>query len=247
MSVAVVTGAGSGIGRALAGQLAAEGHLVHLADQAPTAKLADDLGGIPVTLDVANAEEMHRLAHAAADARIVCLNAGIVGSTMGAPWEADPAEWRRVLDVNLGGVVNGLRAFVPRLLAHRARAHLIITASLAGLLTFPGGGAYAATKHAVVAVAEQAALALAGTNVTVTVLCPALVRSGMSPMGADPAEVAAEALAAARAGRFLVVPDDWSGAIRQRVDVLLDGFPPQPPSAPSDGDGLRGTGAPPGH
>ena len=236
MSVAVVTGAGSGIGQALARQLATEGHLVHLADQAPTTDLAADLGGIPVTLDVANVEDMERLAGAAADARVVCLNAGIVGSTMGAPWEADPAEWRRVLDVNLGGVVNGLRAFVPRLLAHGAPAHLIVTASLAGLLAFPGGGAYAATKHAVVAVAEQAALGLAGTNVTVTLLCPALVRSGMSPVGADPAEVATEALAAARAGRFLVVPDDWTGAIRQRVDVLLNGFQPQPPSAPPDDD-----------
>jgi NAD(P)-dependent dehydrogenase (short-subunit alcohol dehydrogenase family)/uncharacterized glyoxalase superfamily protein PhnB len=234
MSVAVVTGAGSGIGRELARQLAAEGHHVHLVDQASTADLAADLGGVPVTLDVADAQAMHRLAEEAADARIVCLNAGIVGATTGAPWEADPVEWQRLLDVNLGGVVNGLRAFVPRLLAHGQPAHLIITASLAGLLAFPSGGPYAATKHAVVAVAEQAALALAGTNVTVTLLCPALVRSGMSPVGADPAEVAADALAAARAGRFLVVPDDWTRAIRQRVEVLLDGLQPQLPSTADD-------------
>ena len=239
MSIAVVTGAASGIGRALASQLAREGHLVHLADLAPTRTLADELGGVPVTVDVADPADMQRLAATAVGARIVCLNAGMVGTSTGAPWDADPDEWQRVLAVNLGGVVNGLRAFVPGLLAARRPAQLVITASLAGLLTFPGGGAYAASKHAVLAVAEQAALALAGTNVSVTVLCPALVRSGMSEVGADPAEVAAQALAAARGGRFLVSPDEWSGAVRHRVETLLSGSSPQAPdptvASPADG------------
>ena len=232
MTVAVVTGAASGIGRALATQLAAEGHLVHLADRESTSALATDLGGVAATVDVADPEHLQRLAASASDARVVCLNAGIVGAATGAPWEVGPAEWRRVLDVNLGGVVNGLRAFVPQLLASGEPARVLITASLAGLLTFPGGGAYAASKHAVVAVAEQAALALAGTNVSVTVVCPALVRSGMSEVGADPAEVAAEALTAARSGRFLVVPTEWSSAAVGRVQALVSGAAPQPP-APS--------------
>jgi NAD(P)-dependent dehydrogenase (short-subunit alcohol dehydrogenase family) len=70
--------------------------------------------------------------------------------------------------------------------ASRHTRHILITASLAGVLTFATGGAYAASRHAVIAVAEQAALALAGSSVHVTVLCPALVRSGMSNIGVEP-------------------------------------------------------------
>ena len=170
MTSAVVTGAASGNCRALATQLAAEGHEVHLADLAPTADLAADLGGIPHAVDVSRPEDVMRLARQAPDADVVCLNAGIVGSSMGAPWEAPPEEWQHLLDVNLLGVVHGLRAFVPHLIGLPGPGRLLITASLAGLLTFPFGGAYAATKHALIAVAEQAALALRETSVTVT-LC----------------------------------------------------------------------------
>ena len=233
MTSAVATGAASGIGRALATQLAAEGHEVHLADLAPTADLAADLGGIPHAVDVSRPEEVMRLAREAPDADVVCLNAGIVGSSMGAPWEAPPEEWQHLLDVNLLGVVHGLRAFVPHLIGLPGPGRLLITASLAGLLTFPGGGAYAATKHALIAVAEQAALALRETSVTVTLLCPALVRSGMSPDGADPVDVAAEALEAARQGRFLVYPEEWASAIRSRTAQLLSGNPIEPPAFPS--------------
>ena len=174
-----------------------------------------------------------RLAREAPDADVVCLNAGIVGSSMGAPWEAPPEEWQHLLDVNLLGVVHGLRAFVPHLIGLPGPGRLLITASLAGLLTFPGGGAYAATKHALIAVAEQTALALRETSVTLTLLCPALVRSGMSPDGADPVDVAAEALQAARQGRFLVYPEEWASAIRSRTAQLLSGNPIEPPAFPS--------------
>jgi len=135
-----------------------------------------------------------------------------------------------VFAVNVGGVVNGLRAFVPRLLSSGRPAHVLITASLAGLAAFPGGGAYGASKHAVVAVAEQAALALTGTAVGVTVLCPALVRTAMSPMGDDPADVAAAALAAVHDGRFAVVPPEWAGAVTQRWERLVAGQRPVAPA-----------------
>jgi NAD(P)-dependent dehydrogenase (short-subunit alcohol dehydrogenase family) len=135
-----------------------------------------------------------------------------------------------VLAVNVGGVVNGLRAFVPQLLAAGQPGHMLITASLAGLATFPGGGAYGASKHAVVAIAEQAALALADTQVGVTVLCPALVRTGMSPVGDEPADVAEEALTAVHEGRFAVVPTAWRQAILQRAEHLTSGLPPTSPT-----------------
>ena len=230
MASAVVTGAASGIGLALAARLAASGHRVHLADVAPTTKLARSLGAVPHRVDVSDPDQVEALAAQTADATVVCLNAGVVGAELGAPWEAPPEEWSRLLGVNLLGVVNGLRAFVPRMLESEQPRRVLITASLAGLLTFPGGGAYAASKHAVVAVAEQAALALAGTHVSVTLLCPALVRSAMSEVGEDPDDVAAAALEAAAAGTFLVVPDEWTHAMIARTSTLLSGQPPEMPT-----------------
>jgi NAD(P)-dependent dehydrogenase (short-subunit alcohol dehydrogenase family) len=112
-------------------------------------------------------------------------------------------------------------------------SRILITASLAGLVTFPGGGAYAATKHAVVAVAEQAAMALLGTDVSVTLVCPALVCSGMSDVGEHPDDVAMAALDAAEAGTFLVVPDEWTHAMTTRTHRLVSGRVPEtPPTAP---------------
>ena len=231
MPPAVVTGAASGIGRALATALAAEGRTVYAADISPIEDIAVGSRIRAVAVDVSDPAQMERLAETASDARLVCLNAGITGETMGAPWEAPMDEWERVLHVNVLGVVNGLRAFVPRLLATGEPAHVLITASLAGLVTFPTGGAYAATKHALVAVAEQTALTLAGSDIGVTVLCPALVRSGMSPEGDDPADVASEALAACRRGIFAVVPAEWRGAVVQRGTDLATGALPQMPAA----------------
>jgi NAD(P)-dependent dehydrogenase (short-subunit alcohol dehydrogenase family) len=230
MRTAVVTGAASGIGRALARQLAAEGHRVHLADISSTEELAADIGGIPAVVDVSSDEHMIRLAAQASNAETVCLNAGIVGSSLGAPWEVPTDEWVRLFEVNVLGVVNGLRAFVPAMVAANRPAHIVITASLAGLLTFPSGGAYAATKHAVVAIAEQTALSLHDTPVTVSVLCPALVRTAMSDVGDDPKDVAAAALAAARAGRFLVMPDEWRTSVLSRTHRLLAGNAPEIPA-----------------
>jgi NAD(P)-dependent dehydrogenase (short-subunit alcohol dehydrogenase family) len=173
---------------------------------------------------------MERVGEAASDAEVVCLNAGIVGSSRGAPWEVPAEEWKRLVDVNVLGIVNGLRAFVPRLSARPESSRIIVTGSLAGLVTFPGGGAYGATKHAVVALAESASLALRGTPVTVTLVCPALVRTAMSEVGADPDDVAAAALAAADEGRFLVVPAAWGGAVPLRAEQLVSGEPPLPPA-----------------
>lgn len=230
MGTAVVTGAAGGIGRALTRRLAATGHQVHTADISDTADLAAEVGGVAHVVDVSRPDDLERLADAAGDAEVVCLNAGVVGDSLGVPWEVPAEEWQRLLEVNLLGVVNGLRSFVPRMLAGGRPGRIVVTASLAGLVTFPGGGAYAATKHALVAVAEQAALALQDTPLTVTLLCPALVRSGMSETGADPDDVAAEVLDAAAAGRFLVVPEEWHEAVTARAEALVTGARPSVPA-----------------
>lgn len=241
---AIVTGAASGIGRALALDIHARGGEVVLVDREPVGlqHTADATGGTAMELDVASPSDYQRLADVAEAPALLCLNAGVISSTDAAPvWEAPPEEWRRVMDINLGGVVNGLRALVPPMLDTGTRHNILIVASLAGLATWPGGGPYAASKHAVVAVAEQAALALADTPITVTVLCPALVRSGMSPLGDDPADIAAHALDAATRGDFAVVPPTWTGAVLRRGHRLASGRQPQTPApnaSASDGSGL---------
>jgi NAD(P)-dependent dehydrogenase (short-subunit alcohol dehydrogenase family) len=134
-----------------------------------------------------------------------------------------------VFDVNVGGVLNGLGSFVPLLLDRPAPSTLLITASLAGLTTWPMGGVYGASKHAVVAIAEQAALELDDSQITVSVLCPALVRTGMSPEGEDSLVVVETALDAVDAGQFTIVSDEWHAAIRERFETLISGRRPRLP------------------
>ncbi|TDD39552.1 SDR family oxidoreductase [Saccharopolyspora elongata] len=229
---AVVTGAASGIGRALAEALHAKGADLVLADVDADAlsATADRLGATGVTADVSDPAAMSALAAQAPQARLICLNAGVVGASLGAPWEVPADEWDRVFGINVGGIVNGLRAFVPGLLASGEQAHVLITASLAGLTVFPGGGAYGPSKHAVVAVAQHAAMALAGTPVRVTMICPALVATGMSPEGIEPDLVAHEALRAVDDGVFAVVPSEWQAAVVAQVEQIASGHRPTPPA-----------------
>jgi NADP-dependent 3-hydroxy acid dehydrogenase YdfG len=193
-------------------------------------QIADELGAEAVHVDVADPDSVQHLADHAGSPELLCLNAGIVSTDFGAPWESSPAEWQRMLGVNLGGVVNGLRSFLPGMLADDKPRSVLVTASLAGLLVWPAGGPYAATKHAVVTVAEQAALALEGTNVGVTLLCPALVKTGMSDVGEPADTVALEALDAVRARRFAVFPEEWSSAVRLRAESTISGHGPITPT-----------------
>ena len=139
---AVVTGAASGIGRALAHALHGRGARVVLADRDRDALevVAGELHAPAVCMDVTSADDYERLAQAAGPADLVCLNAGISSVHGGPVWETPAAQWQQVMDVNLGGLVHGLRTFVPRLLAAERPGHVLVTASLAGLLTWPGRG-----------------------------------------------------------------------------------------------------------
>ena len=184
--VAVVTGAASGIGLALAERFQIEGMRVVLADveTGPLDAVARRLAGrgevLAVPTDVADAGSVLAL-RAAALARfgrvhVVCNNAGVIGS---APM-ADLAltTWQWVLGVNLWGVIHGVSTFLPDLLA-QGEGHVVNTASVAGLLSFAGSGPYNVSKHAVVALSETLhhELALSGARVGVTVLCPGFVNT----------------------------------------------------------------------
>jgi NAD(P)-dependent dehydrogenase (short-subunit alcohol dehydrogenase family) len=228
---ALVTGGAGGIGAALARQLLRRGHdvLVVDADAAALTSAAAELGCETAVVDVASAAAMDGLADRVGAPEVLCLNAGIVSRAPGAVWETPPDDWDRVLAVNLGGVVNGLRAFVPRMLAANRPARVLVTGSLAGLATWPGGGSYAVSKHAVAALVEQTALSLAETPITVAMLCPDLVRTGISDVGADADEVAERALAAVDAGEFAIVPAMWRSAVVERAQALVAGARPSIP------------------
>jgi NAD(P)-dependent dehydrogenase (short-subunit alcohol dehydrogenase family) len=111
---------------------------------------------------------------------VVVNNAGIAIGDSQPLWRTDPQDWQRVLAVNLLGVVHGIRAFVPHLVT--AGAGHVVIASLAGLTTAPFGGAYCASKHAVVAVSEtlRAELQAMGLSIGVTMACPGFVRTPLA-------------------------------------------------------------------
>ena len=189
-SVAVITGAASGIGRGMAERFAAEGMAVVLADieEQPLAKLEADLRTkgatvLAVKTDVSNAADVENLAGQTLDAygavHILCNNAGVVCSRP--IWEHTPADWEWVLGVNLWGVIHGIRAFVPRMLKQETKCHIVNTASILGLVRGPGEGIYKVSKHGVVALSETLAdeLAQKGSQIQVHVLCPGWVRTGI--------------------------------------------------------------------
>ncbi len=186
--VAVVTGAASGIGRALVDAFVAARMRVVLADVELTAldQVTKGLraGGasvLAVPTDVSRPEQIEELADAATAefgrVDVVCNNAGV--STSGPMWEHTLADWEWVLDVNVWGVIHGIRTFVPRMLAQGGEGHIVNTASVAGLATNPFMGIYNLTKHAVVAVSEtlHKELGFVGAPIKVSVLCPGFVRT----------------------------------------------------------------------
>ncbi|MCL2346536.1 MAG: SDR family NAD(P)-dependent oxidoreductase [Desulfobulbus sp.] len=189
--VAVVTGGGSGIGEALSWRLAREGVKVVVTDidLAAASRVSEALTkaghrALAVRTDVAKGEEVEALAQTAYDAfgrvDILCNNAGIVPSGRNRPvWEYPLEDWKWAFDVNMMGVVYGLRSFVPRMLAQGGDAHIMTTASVAGLMSGSGSAVYSAAKHAAVRITEAlyASLLEMSAPIGVTLLCPGLVNT----------------------------------------------------------------------
>ncbi|MET0188231.1 MAG: SDR family NAD(P)-dependent oxidoreductase, partial [Pseudonocardia sediminis] len=233
---AVVTGAGSGLGRAFCRELARRGGRVVCADRdeagaAETVRLVRNEDGgdaLAVTCDVTGLDQVRALAGDAADffsgpPTLVVNNAGIGagGPVIGGP-DDDLADWHATHDVNFWGVVHGCHVFVP-LLRAAGRGGVINVASAAAFAAAPRMGAYSTSKAAVLALSETLAAETAGSGVTVSVLCPTFVRTGILGSGRiDPATSALATRIMAATGRApeTVVRRTLDAHDRGRLHVL---------------------------
>ncbi len=180
--VCVITGGAGGIGLAMARRFRRAGMFVVLGDvdQSALDRAIDDLGdgSVGAVCDVTSPGSMDTLRDAAVqafgDVHVVCLNAGV--APVGSLLETELDTWRWVIDVNVLGVVHGIRSFAP-LLVERGEGHIVFTSSAAGLSTTPAIGAYSATKHAVVGIATTLRDELAPAGVGVSVICPGALRT----------------------------------------------------------------------
>ena len=199
--VAVVTGAGSGIGRELALACAREGLPIVLADVDPKGmeETVRQIGAASETLtipcNVAKPEQLENLANETykrfGAAHVLFNNAGV--AACGPTWTTTLEEWQWVLDVNLMGVVHGIRNFVPRMLVQGDACHVVNTASAAGLTSVPGNSVYCVSKHGVVTLSEclKHELRRAKAAIGVSVLCPAFVNTAIFDSARNrPAELA---------------------------------------------------------
>jgi NAD(P)-dependent dehydrogenase (short-subunit alcohol dehydrogenase family) len=235
---AVVTGAASGIGRALAGRFAGRRLNVVMADVEETAlttagrELSEQGASVlTVPTDVSSFSSVESLADAAESrfgpVHVLCNNAGVAGG--GSPiWNTSDNDWEWVLGVNLMGVVHGVRAFVPRMLDHGQDGHVVNTSSVLGLST-GGGSIYSVTKHAVTRLTEGLwhDLRAAGARISASVLCPGMVATHI---------ISAERNRPVRL-RDVPAPGPTSGAApdaareagRQTMQArfLADGMPPE--------------------
>lgn len=201
--VAFITGAASGIGLGLAQAFLEAGMKVVLADVRRAALEAAAAGLGPAAgryhlmeVDVTDRARMARAADEVIEVfgkvHVLCNNAGVGGITP--MQDAGYEEWDWVLGVNLFGMINGVKSFLPKLRAHGEGAHILNTSSMAGLIPMPAsGGIYTTSKFAARGFSESLRIALAGSGVGVSVLCPGLVKTGMIQTGAELSPVRAGA------------------------------------------------------
>jgi len=231
--VAVVTGAASGIGLAVCEEFLARGMRVAMADvnadalRAQADRLRSEGGEILAVLtDVRDPDAVDRLGREAV-ARFGALhvavnNAGIV--ITGTSWELALEDWQRVIDVNLWGVIHGIRAFVPLILDTGEEGHVVNVASMAAVVAHARLGPYTVAKHGLLGLTDVvgAELEAIGAPVGVSVVMPGMIRTGLNPIGTvEPATVAANVVDAIRHRRRYVFTDDQHGGPGGPVDQRL--------------------------
>lgn len=224
--VAVVTGAASGIGLAMAKRFADEGMRVVLADiedgpldAATEAVRSLGVEAVSMRSDVSQEASVAGLADLAYDTfgavHVLCNNAGVV--TRHDSW-GSLDDWRWVIDIDLWGVIYGVHHFVPRMLAGGEPGHIVNTASTAGLLAFPGIASYNVAKRGVVALSETMHHELAGTALGVSVLCPGVVTTRIGESERNrPGHAPDPSFGTSQKASEAIAPDDVAGQV---VDAI---------------------------
>lgn len=241
---ALITGAASGIGAAIARRFSIEGAFVVVADINDTdgRVIADEISGEYAHLDVSDSMAWDNLIAAQADFDIVVLNAGVatspnvVGATPAYPLEGvDNDTYERIMRTNLDGMVFGARAVIPRMVA-RHSGHILATASLAGIVAIGADPVYGLTKHGVVGLVKSLGVALEPHGVCISALCPGFIDTPLisgtaqefiksSGMGILPVEIAADL--AMRALTERINGSQWTVMAGQQITQYV----PAPPFA----------------
>jgi NAD(P)-dependent dehydrogenase (short-subunit alcohol dehydrogenase family) len=231
---AVVTGAASGIGLAVVEAFVGEGMRVVMADlneevlESQAARVRDAGGDVDaVVVDVRDSEGVEGVAQRAIERygslHVAVNNAGIVGG--GNSWEIPLEEWHRVIDVDLWGVIHGIRSFVPRILASGEEGHVVNTASMAAVLVLAGLGPYTVAKHGVLGLSDglRAELDAIGAPVGVSVVMPGMIRTGMNPIGTVSADVVATNIVDAirRRRNYVFTDDHHANEVHDRLEAIL--------------------------
>ena len=264
--VAFVTGGASGIGLGMVKTFLRAGMKVVVADirEDHLESARKELAGASTThfvkLDITDRDAMRAAADEAervfGRVHVLCNNAGV--GSLGDVKKYTYSDWDWCLQVNLGGVINGIQTFLPRLLEHGEAAHIVNTSSIGALMPMPGGAAYIAAKSAVHGLTEALRCDLEGTNIGVTLLVPGPTRtnihevaklrparysdSGVHELEAelahrsppevwlDPVEVGQRVLEAILHDRlFLITHNEFARGVSQRFEATMTGFPPGPP------------------
>ncbi|HEX4126728.1 MAG TPA: SDR family NAD(P)-dependent oxidoreductase [Acidimicrobiales bacterium] len=231
---AVVTGAASGIGLAVVEAFTTAGMRVVMTDisqeslRSHAARLNDQGADVlAIAVDVRDADALERVGVAAVERfgalHVAVNNAGVVNG--GYSWELPLEEWHRVIDTNLWGVIHGIRAFVPHILASGEEGHVVNTSSMAAVLALGRLGPYTVAKHGVLGLSDvlRAEFASLEAPVGVSVVMPGMIKTGMNPVGTvSSATVAANVLDAIRHGRHYVFTDDHStDEVEKRLSAIL--------------------------
>ena len=226
---AVVTGAASGIGQAMAEVFAEQGMNVVLADieqaalESATAEVAArGVEALAVTTDVGSGDSVAALCKAAVDrfgsVQILCNNAGVY--TGGHLWEQTEDDYAWLMRVNQWGIIHGIRHFVPHMIAQGDECHIVNTASMAALCTMPFAGAYHMTKHAALALSEclHHELAMSAPQISVSCLCPELVNTGIAASARNrPADLSEENITEMQQMSLSAITDATAGSLPPRV------------------------------
>lgn len=229
-----VTGAASGIGLAIVEAFVAEGVRVLMVDRdeenlSHHEERLTRQGAVvhAAPADVTDQAEVERSAALAVERfgalHVAVNNAGIVNR--GYSWELPLREWHRIIDVDLWGVIHGIRAYVPRILATGEEGHVVNVASMASVSTVNQLGPYTAAKHAVLGLTDVlgAELASLGAPIGASVVMPGMVKTAMNPIGTiEPSRVATNVVDAIRRGRRFVFTDDQNTPeVEERLRAIL--------------------------